>query len=39
MKVMNDDVQMRCYWLIPICQGKERIKVIGQKAPFHSKTC
>lgn len=32
MKVMNDDSQMRSDWLIPICQGKERIKVNGQKA-------
>ncbi len=32
MKVMNDDLQMRSDWLIPICQGNERIKVNGQKA-------
>lgn len=32
MKVMNDDLQMRSDWLIPICQGDERIKVDGQKA-------
>lgn len=32
MKVMNDDLQMRSDWLIPICQGSERIKVDGQKA-------
>jgi DNA modification methylase len=32
MKTMNDDVQMRSDWLIPICQGVERIKVNGQKA-------
>jgi DNA modification methylase len=32
MKVMNDDLQMRSDWLIPICQGGERIKVNGQKA-------
>lgn len=32
MKVMNDDRQMRSDWLIPICQGVERIKVNGQKA-------
>jgi len=32
MKVMNDDLQMRSDWLIPICSGKERIKVNGQKA-------
>ncbi len=32
MKVMNDDLQMRSDWLIPICQGEERIKVNGRKA-------
>lgn len=32
MKVMNDDLQMRSDWLIPICQGDERIKYNGQKA-------
>jgi DNA modification methylase len=32
MKVMNDDLQMRSDWFIPICQGDERIKVNGQKA-------
>lgn len=32
MKVMNDDLQMRSDWSIPICQGDERIKVNGQKA-------
>lgn len=32
MKVMNDDLQMRSDWLIPICHGDERIKVNGQKA-------
>ncbi|NSW44222.1 MAG: site-specific DNA-methyltransferase [Bacteroidales bacterium] len=32
MKVINDDLQMRSDWLIPICQGDERIKVNGQKA-------
>ncbi|MEJ5306401.1 MAG: site-specific DNA-methyltransferase [Ignavibacteria bacterium] len=32
MKVMNDDLQMRSDWYIPICQGSERIKVNGQKA-------
>jgi hypothetical protein len=32
MKVMNDDLQMRSDWLIPICSGSERIKVDGQKA-------
>ncbi len=32
LKVMNDDLQMRSDWFIPICQGEERIKVNGQKA-------
>lgn len=32
MKTMNEDLQMRSDWLIPICQGEERIKVNGQKA-------
>ncbi|HNX88649.1 MAG TPA: site-specific DNA-methyltransferase [Paludibacteraceae bacterium] len=32
MKVMNDDLQMRSDWVIPICQGNERIKVNGMKA-------
>ena len=32
MKVMNDDLQMRSDWLIPICQGDERMKVNGVKA-------
>ncbi|MGL4347762.1 MAG: site-specific DNA-methyltransferase [Chitinophagaceae bacterium] len=32
MKTMNDDLQMRSDWWIPICQGDERIKVNGVKA-------
>lgn len=32
MKVMNDDLQMRSDWLLPICSGNERIRVNGQKA-------
>jgi DNA modification methylase len=32
LKAMNDDLQMRSDWWIPICQGAERIKVNGQKA-------
>lgn len=32
MKSLNDDLQMRSDWEIPICNGKERIKVNGQKA-------
>jgi len=26
MKVLNDDLQMRSDWLLPICSGKERLK-------------
>ena len=32
MKTSNDDLQMRSDWLMPICGGKERIKINGQKA-------
>ncbi|HEU4903772.1 MAG TPA: DNA methyltransferase [Flavisolibacter sp.] len=32
MKTMNDDLQMRSDWLLPICGGSERIKVNGEKA-------
>jgi modification methylase len=32
MKALNDDVQMRSDWLIPICTGGERIKDKGKKA-------
>jgi len=32
MKTFNGDVQMRSDWHIPICSGKERIKVNGKKA-------
>jgi DNA modification methylase len=32
LKAMNDDLQMRSDWWIPICQGVERIKINGQKA-------
>ena len=32
LKCMNDDLQMRSDWYIPICQGNERIKVDGKKA-------
>ena len=30
MKTMNDDKQMRSDWFLPICSGKERIKVSGK---------
>ena len=32
MKALNDDMQMRSDWLIPLCRGKERLKINGEKA-------
>jgi site-specific DNA-methyltransferase (adenine-specific) len=32
MKSINDDLQMRSDWRLPICSGSERIKVNGKKA-------
>ena len=32
MKALNDDLQMRSDWRLPICSGPERIKVDGKKA-------
>jgi len=32
MKNMNDDLQMRSDWLLPLCTGAERLKVNGKKA-------
>src|SRR3990170_7110466 len=32
MKALNDDLQMRSDWLLPICAGSERIKINGKKA-------
>ncbi|MFQ5534247.1 MAG: site-specific DNA-methyltransferase [Sphingomonadales bacterium] len=32
LKAMNDDLQMRSDWLLPICQGAERLKLRGEKA-------
>ena len=33
LKAMNDDVQMRSDWLLPICNGSERLKTeAGEKA-------
>jgi len=32
MKSLNDDLQMRSDWRLPICTGKERIRVNGAKA-------
>jgi len=31
MKSLNDDVQMRSDWLLPICNGKERVRENGEK--------
>jgi modification methylase len=32
MKALNDDLQMRSDWTIPLCTGPERVKHNGQKA-------
>lgn len=32
MKAINEGLQMRSDWLIPLCTGRERIKVNGKKA-------
>ena len=32
MKALNDDLQMRSDWLMPICSGVERLKIDGKKA-------
>lgn len=32
MKSLNDDLQMRSDWELPICNGKERLRVNGEKA-------
>ena len=32
MKALNEDLQMRSDWLLPICTGSERLKQDGQKA-------
>ncbi|MBI3176429.1 MAG: site-specific DNA-methyltransferase [Chloroflexi bacterium] len=32
MKSLNDDLQMRSDWRLPICSGIERLKVNGEKA-------
>jgi DNA modification methylase len=32
MKALNDDLQMRSDWALPLCTGKERLKVNGAKA-------
>src|SRR3546814_1563617 len=32
MKTLNDDMQMRSDWILPICGGQERLKRNGVKA-------
>ncbi|MCC6829257.1 MAG: site-specific DNA-methyltransferase [Novosphingobium sp.] len=32
MKALNDDLQMRSDWLLPICSGPERLRKDGRKA-------
>lgn len=32
VKALNDDLQMRSDWYLPICTGKERLKTNGKKA-------
>ena len=32
MKSLNDELQMRSDWVIPLCTGKERLRVNGEKA-------
>ncbi len=32
MKSLNDDLQMRSDWVLPLCTGEERIKLNGRKA-------
>ena len=32
MKALNDDLQMRSDWHLPLCTGNERIRLNGQKA-------
>ena len=32
MKAINEDLQMRSDWFLPICNGKERIRIDGAKA-------
>ncbi len=32
MKALNEDLQMRSDWRLPLCTGKERIKINGSKA-------
>ena len=36
MKSFNDDLQMRSTWNLPICSGKERLKIM-EKSTFYAK--
>ena len=38
MKALNDDLQMRSDWTIPLVTGKKRIKSNGIKGTLHAKT-
>ena len=31
MKSLNEDLQMRSDWVLPICNGKERVRINGEK--------
>lgn len=31
MKTLNDDLQMRSDWIIPVCSGRERLRIGGRK--------
>lgn len=31
MKALNDELQMRSDWLLPVCSGKERLRIHGRK--------
>ena len=35
MKALNDDLQMRSDWYLPLVTGKQRLKVNGTKGTFH----
>jgi site-specific DNA-methyltransferase (adenine-specific)/modification methylase len=38
LKCLNDDLQMRSNWNLPICNGSERLKKNGKKSTFNTKT-
>ena len=37
MKTLNDELQMRCDWVLPICGGQERLKDGGAQGPPDAK--